>query len=184
MRTIENLFDLIGQQFEGMSLKVFMLFAVVGMLGVGIAITLYERSSGKKVDATKKAGYFFLVLYLSFLFQITYYRREPGSRSGITTSLKDIFSFGHDVGQMIYRFLNIVLFVPFGAILTGLLKEISGWRRVVVIISFSYLTSLVIEITQLLTQRGYFEVSDLLMNVLGGLLGCSIASVLIRVRKR
>lgn len=175
---------LINRQFDGFSIKVFLLLVIAGIAVVYIAVLLYERICKKKIEVSKKTALYLFVVYLNFMFQITYYRRVPGSRTGTETSLKEIILFQQGAEQMLYQFLNIVLFFPLGAILTVLLKEIRGWRRMAIIIGVSYLSSLIIEFTQLLTQRGYFEASDLLMNVLGGAFGCLFMSVLMKIRKR
>lgn len=183
-RTSEVLSELINQQFDGVSLISFLLVAIIGVAAVYALIVLYERMCGKKVEVSKKIGLYLLVIYLDFLLQMTYFRRPPGSRTGMVTSLKEFIFCQQSAEQMLYQFLNIVLFFPFGAILTVLWKELRGWRRMTVIIGVSYLCSLIIEFTQLLTQRGYFEVTDLLMNVLGGAFGCLFMSVLIKIRKQ
>lgn len=60
--------------------------------------------------------------------------------------------------------LNIVLFVPFGYLIT----EESSWRRV---ICECLGASVVIEIIQLITMHGICEVDDLFSNMFGGYLG-------------
>ena len=177
---IGEICHMIGQQFEGFSMKMFLFMIVVGTLVIYGIILLYEKKSGKKIDRLKKIAYLGLMIYMSFLFQITYYRREPGSRLGVVTSLQDISVYLRDSEQMMYQILNVLLFAPYGIFFTMILRQIRGWRRILIIISFSYLCSLAIEMTQLLTHRGYFEVADLLMNVLGGLVGCFIAGVLLK----
>ena len=60
--------------------------------------------------------------------------------------------------------LNIVLFVPFGYLIT----EENSWRRV---ICECLGASVVIEIIQLITMHGICEVDDLFSNMFGGYLG-------------
>lgn len=180
----EELYEVIMQQFEGFSIKNFLFWAIVGVLVIEITVILYEYKRREKGGFFRKFWLGLFVVYLDFLFQITCFRREPGSRIGIATSINEIFLLWRDAKQILYQFLNIVLFLPFGALLTMILKKIQGWRCVLLIVSLSYLCSLVIEVTQMLSGRGYFEAADLLMNVLGGVLGCLIMNTLIKIRKQ
>ena len=173
-----KIFDLVGQQFEGFSMTTFLFVIAIGVSVVYGGMLLYEKRRRSKIDKKKKRAYLGLVIYISFVLQITCYRREPGSRYGIVTSLQDMPLLLRDTEQMIYQLLNVVLFIPFGIILAVILGEICGWKRMAVIIGGSYIFSLWIELTQLFSQRGYFEVTDLLMNVLGGILGGVIGNSL------
>lgn len=63
---------------------------------------------------------------------------------------------------------NVVAFMPFGFFLPLLsVKE----RRVVMILLLTFELSLVIEVIQLFTGVGSFDVDDLLLNTIGGWLG-------------
>lgn len=63
---------------------------------------------------------------------------------------------------------NIVAFVPFGIILPMLKKKKQTFFYIVL---FSFEFSLFVEITQLLSKVGSFDVDDLLLNTLGGAIG-------------
>jgi len=63
---------------------------------------------------------------------------------------------------------NIIGFIPFGIILPLLLKKFMKLKRVLIAVfclSFTY------EITQLLFKIGSFDIDDLILNTLGGVLG-------------
>ena len=62
---------------------------------------------------------------------------------------------------------NIVLFIPFGFLLCGATDQPRTSR----ILLFGFLLSLAIELCQLLFRLGWFEVDDILHNVLGTYLG-------------
>ena len=47
-------------------------------------------------------------------------------------------------------------------------------RKIFMVCSASFLTSFTIETLQLITGRGYFELTDMITNVSGGLLGVLI----------
>ncbi len=65
-------------------------------------------------------------------------------------------------------FLNILLFVPFGYTLPSGFSFFRRWWKVL-LLGFGF--SLLIETTQLLTGRGWFDASDLLNNSFGAIIG-------------
>lgn len=69
--------------------------------------------------------------------------------------------FGNFIG-------NICMFVPIGFFLPMISNAFQKWYRVFLIGS---LFSFVIEVTQLLTARGYFESDDVILNVIGVMTG-------------
>ena len=64
--------------------------------------------------------------------------------------------------------LNILLFVPFGYLLPLLRKRADHWWKVVLC---GFVLSLGIELIQLVTHLGMFDLDDLMNNTLGALLG-------------
>ena len=66
--------------------------------------------------------------------------------------------------------LNILLFVPFGYLLPMLWKRADRWWKVLLC---GFAASLVIELLQLVTRYGMFDLDDLINNSLGALLGWS-----------
>ena len=64
--------------------------------------------------------------------------------------------------------LNILLFVPFGYLLPLLWKRADRWWKVVLC---GFVLSLGIELVQLATHLGMFDLDDLMNNTLGALLG-------------
>ena len=64
--------------------------------------------------------------------------------------------------------LNILLFVPFGYLLPLLWKWADRWWKVVLC---GFVLSLLIELTQLVTHLGMFDLDDLMNNSLGAFLG-------------
>ena len=64
--------------------------------------------------------------------------------------------------------LNILLFIPLGYLLPLVYTLFRRWWKVL-LLGFSF--SLLIETTQLLTGRGWFDASDLLHNSFGAIIG-------------
>lgn len=65
-------------------------------------------------------------------------------------------------------FGNVLVFMPFGFYVPFYGRTYRKWYFVV---GLSFLFSLFIESTQLITQSGVFDVDDLMLNTLGGALG-------------
>ena len=64
--------------------------------------------------------------------------------------------------------LNLLLFVPFGYLFPFVYDKMQKWWKVM-LLGFGF--SLVIEVTQLFSLHGCFDISDLLLNSLGAGLG-------------
>lgn len=73
---------------------------------------------------------------------------------------------------------NIAVFVPFGFFLgvwLASLNRTGSWRRVGLVTLAAFGLSLCIECLQLVLHVGFFEVTDLVMNTVGGVLGSWIS---------
>ena len=78
---------------------------------------------------------------------------------------------------------NVVVFIPFGFFLSealSSLKWVGGWRQIGFVTLASSLLSLCIECLQLVCRVGFFEVTDLVLNTVGGFVGAGVA-ILYRV---
>lgn len=75
---------------------------------------------------------------------------------------------------------NILLFIPFGA----LVRIVSGWRALWKTAASGFVFSLLIETVQLLTKRGSFDLDDVLLNVAGTVIGCVIVRAVERLLKK
>ncbi len=86
--------------------------------------------------------------------------------------LKSIFQFlfkGNNIKISLENVLgNIVVFVPFGFLLPTLLDRTNKFKIVVL---SSFILSLMFEVIQLFTVLGDFDVDDILLNTIGGILG-------------
>jgi len=75
------------------------------------------------------------------------------------------------VVQWLNLILNICMFVPLGIIIPSLFKKCQHWW---VTYGIGFLFSFSIECLQLLTQRGLFEIDDMLNNTIGCMIGYGI----------
>lgn len=104
--------------------------------------------------------------YCAIFLYLTLLEREAGSRQAV--SLKLFETFGNAQSNA-YVVENVLLFIPFGFLGTHFWKRL---RNPVLILITGATCSFLIEVTQLVTQRGYFQVDDLVMNSLGSGIGC------------
>lgn len=72
--------------------------------------------------------------------------------------------------------VNILLFIPYGILARELMK--SKWLFPIL---SGVALSLVIEIIQMLTDRGIFDINDIMFNTLGVLAGCGICALCKRI---
>ena len=63
---------------------------------------------------------------------------------------------------------NVVAFMPFGALIRWVINRKVRWYQAM---GYTFLFSLSVELLQLAAKVGVFDVDDLLLNTLGGLLG-------------
>lgn len=75
---------------------------------------------------------------------------------------------------------NVIGFMPFGFMLP-LLSEKD--RRFVIVFLLTFELSLVVEVLQLFTGRGSFDVDDLMLNTLGGVVGYGCYCVFARLSR-
>ncbi len=76
---------------------------------------------------------------------------------------------------------NVIAFMPYGFLLPLLNR---AYRKLYLIAILSVFFSLVIETAQLLLRVGVFDVDDILMNSLGGILGYMIFLIIHPIYKR
>lgn len=118
--------------------------------------------------------YIYILLLAYFLFFSEHYGRDLVTQQYNLQLFKEIKRFiryrdqiGIE-GFVVNIFGNVLAFVPYGFLLPMLKRS---YRKFYVIAFLSVLISIVIETSQLLLMVGVFDVDDILMNSLGGILG-------------
>lgn len=76
-------------------------------------------------------------------------------------------SVGAGLREIIY---NIVVFIPFGLLLSVNLKGITAWRK----LAFVFVFSVAAEIIQFVLAIGRADITDVIMNTLGGFIGLAL----------
>lgn len=121
---------------------------------------------------------FCFVNYVIALFYIVSFQDVSWSTYNVTP-FKEIFRY--EIGSTLF-FKNIignmVMFIPFGLAIPVILKT----DKIRSVLFLSFTTSLTIEITQLLIGR-VFDIDDILLNILGGILGLLIYKIINRIIK-
>lgn len=136
----------------------------------------------KVKDRTKKkikwTGRFLFFLYIVLLIYLLFFSERYG-RSGtqeyrynvvLFSEIKRFFKYRHLMSLesfVLNMFGNVVGFMPFGFFIPMLIKKHSFWR----IFCLSFELTLAVEVTQLALKVGIFDVDDLFLNTIGGILG-------------
>ncbi len=121
----------------------------------------------KKYDAKRLIYVVLLSMYFAAVFGLTILCKFPSFRSYSLipfNSYAKNFEMGN-VWFFIQEALNIVLFIPFGFLVSFKKKNPKQ------IVLYGFLFSLLIEIIQLIVKRGSFDINDLMWNTLGTFFG-------------
>lgn len=124
-------------------------------------------------------------VYLLILFRITvfrsgWYQREWMTGSVVLLPFQTIFSYltNGQIGYFVYLFVgNLIWFVPFGFYL-----RLCGVPLLRVLL-FTALLSVGIEALQFVFGSGVSEVEDVLLNTVGGGIGCAFAAMIHKHQK-
>lgn len=116
----------------------------------------------------KYSAVLLLVEWLFLVFYVTVLCRDIGGvRDGSLCPFWSYFNPKYPVEVMALNMLNVILFVPVGFLL-GCGFQGMTWKKVLL---SGCCLSVVIELLQLIFQRGFCEVDDVIHNTLGCLIG-------------
>ena len=134
----------------------------------------YWRSNRRDNNITNKLTNAFFIIYLIALFWILLFKlgvrfSYMGTRSvNLIPFSEPLISNGKiDVGEII---LNVVIFVPLGIYAGVLFKRWTFGKK----LFFFFLISLMFEGLQFILRVGAFDITDIITNTLGGLIGLMI----------
>jgi len=96
----------------------------------------------------------------------TYYSRPPGSRNTVSLILGETWQ--GNVQSKAYVIENILMMIPFGVLLPNVLRPAENFFCC---IPLGFLFSVCLEYAQFLSQRGHMQVDDVIMNVIGTIIG-------------
>lgn len=127
-----------------------------------------------------KAGMWYLfLLYCYMLIATTFLSRSEARIAKM--NLKLFSTFGSYGVCQVYMYENIIMFVPYGILVYLLFKK---FRKVYWMLGIGFCSSLLIEVIQYITKRGYFQIDDIFNNVLGMVIGYGFGWVLHLLRNK
>ena len=148
--------------------------------------------SQKQVKKIRTLGKVLFVLYIFFLLYFLifsdWYGRTVVSREYqynlvLFKEIKRFIEYREELGAFAVftnLFGNILIFMPFGFFIS----MASRARGFFMTLFYSFGLSLCVEVFQLLTKVGSFDVDDLLLNTIGGVLGYILFSICNTIRRR
>ena len=127
-----------------------------------------RRNNSKGNHTTNKVTTALFIIYLIAIFWILLFKLGVRFAYGGSTSVNLIpFSEPIDRGEII---LNVVIFVPLGIYAGVLFTKWSFGTKFL----FIFLTSLMFEALQFILRIGAFDITDIITNILGGVIGLMI----------
>ena len=132
-------------------------------------------------------------MYLIVMFYFVLFSERYGRETGYDTSHVNLELFKEIKRFWMYRSLltpeafitnlvgNVFAFSPFGFLLPVMTEKKRGLIKVVL---GSFLFSLIIESCQYIFKVGVFDVDDLLLNTIGGLIGYIIYKISVTIYRR
>lgn len=146
----------------------------------------------RQVKRTRTVGKILFVLYIFFLLYFLIFSDWYG-RSGIGEEYRCNLVLFKEIRRFVkYRetlglfavftnlFGNILIFVPYGFFIS----VASRMRGFLMTLFYSFGLSLGVEVFQLLTRVGSFDVDDLLLNTIGGILGYVLFLICNGIRRK
>lgn len=132
------------------------------------------------------AGYLIALIY--FLFFSEQMGRVPSNEYKYSLEpfreIRRYIIYRKEIGLfnvMLNLFGNIICFVPFGFVLPIMSNKQRGIFKITVL---TFLTSLLVELIQLLSKVGSCDVDDIILNTLGGFLGYVLFAIGLWIYRR
>ena len=143
-------------------------YGLAAAVCTALALTVLNHS--RIMDKEKRSNYvsllgksMFLAFYGAVLLQVTLLSREPGSRTA--ADLIPFSTWGTTAQSRAHEIENMIMFLPVGVFLPMLHRGLREFRTAVLVLTG---LSAGIELIQFVTQRGYLQTDDVIMNVLAG----------------
>ena len=137
---------------------------------------------GTKTQSKKNSGQLFLLLYVLILVYLLFFSEGYGRVADAEREFRYNFVPFVEIRRFwVYRkqlgmfalftniFGNVLGFMPYGFVLSGDKPKNAKWLFYLLLSGFSI--SLTVEVIQLITRAGCFDVDDMILNTLGAALG-------------
>ena len=144
-----------------------------------------SANSSSKVRTLGKVLFILYIGFILYFLLITDWYGRTGDSNGYQYNLelfreiRRFWNYRRIVGYNVMFaniFGNVIIFIPFGFFLPMASKH----RSFLITIFYSFSLSFIVEIFQLITMVGSFDVDDLLLNTLGGICGYVLFILLYR----
>lgn len=134
----------------------------------------------KNTTNNQKLGWVLFISYLVLLVYFLFFAESMGRTQTqddysynleLFKEIKRFYVYRHQIGLgafVLNVFGNVAAFIPCGFFLPIISRRSKKWYNTVLI---SFLFSLMVELIQLVSKVGSFDVDDLLLNTLGGVIG-------------
>lgn len=137
---------------------------------------IYLIKYKKKIVLYKELMDLLFIIYVLCLFYVVTFEDVSFGISNLTP-FTEIFRYDIGSNLFIKNVLgNIILFIPYGFFTSYYLKL----EKIFSILGLSFLISFTIETTQVLIGR-VFDIDDIILNLIGGLLGFSIYHIITKI---
>ena len=128
----------------------------------------YNSKTGRRTRESQNLGILSYNIYRSSSFYCTSFQRALIQRYDIAYTI--FYSWLNCTGHA-YVVENIIMFIPFGFLLPQLWAHM---RNLGLCLLSAFITSMVIEVTQVVTKMGYGQTDDVITNVIGAAIGFGI----------
>lgn len=147
----------------------------------------------REAKIIKITGLLFLIIYTIVLAYFLFFSedygrtvvgREYSYNLVLFKEVKRFITYREKLGSFVVLsnlLGNVVGFIPFGLILPIMNKK---FRKFITIVLISFQISLTIEIAQLFLKVGSFDVDDLFLNTLGGIIGYIVFFIVNKIRRK
>ncbi len=153
---------------------------VVFVVAIGLIRFFYLQTHRERFCFYKEISYLVSIIYIWLLFEILTMTElnSTGGMNLVPFSEITRFKFGTDMFNY-YVFGNILIFIPFGYLIGVYVNPKKVWPVLIT----SIVTSTVVEFVQLQIGRS-FDVDDIMLNVLGSIIGYLLYIGLSAINKR
>lgn len=164
------------------------IYSVLGdiwpMIAIFVIVVSFVRvfsllSSGKRIVVYKELIMLIFAVYLLLLFELVS-TSDFQSIGNNYQPLKEILR--HKIySPLFYRNVvgNVVMFIPFGIFVSYYIYKSSFLKLFIL----TLITSITIESVQLKIGRS-FDIDDIILNVLGGIIGFILYKILVKIKRR
>ena len=117
------------------------------------------------------------IIYVLCLFQVVTFQDNNNISSNNLIPFREMFRY--DLGSRLFLknvLGNIIMFLPYGFFTSYFLKE----KKLLPIFILTAVASLTIETTQLMIGR-VFDIDDILLNIIGGILGHYLYIIILKI---